>query len=178
MKLIHAERYSNLFLALSVLFLLFGQFSFYKVEAKHTQLIDNITSAMDTQIKVIDIRETMNEALIRYLISINPMINVTSEDLSDYTNGEITKEQIIKDYFTPKDNLITYFMQTAALNDARKRWEDKSWESLLISFQIERNSISSWLINAIVFNSFGILFLILGIYFNWKVIKLSRNSHI
>jgi len=163
------ENIANLLLALSVLFLLIGQFCYFKVESTHQQLIDKMMVAIDTEVKVIDIRETMNEALLRYLIATDSSMISRIEKLNSSNLGERFESDKLREYFNSNNNLLNYLNQEISLNDIRPEWEDRTWESLISTMKLEKNKVSAWQIGGYLFNSIGFFFLIGGIFFHWKI---------
>lgn len=169
------ERIAEMFIAAAAILLLLSQIITYYTDSSQRKLDEKLISAMDTQIKVIDIREAMNEHLLGYLVAINPKINEISEQLSVQVNRSFSKEDVIKDYFTPITELNIYFLEVNALNSARPQWEEQSWEALMITFKIENEKISILQIINDLFISVAFMCLIFGFYFYRSAFKASRE---
>jgi len=173
MNMLKRESLANIFLVLSAILLLLGQVLSEWEYSYQNKLEQNLISSIDIQLKVVDVRLTMNEGLLRYLAGNTPEINDIAEELSLMTNREITREQVIENYFTPYNELVNYFLQVDSLNYMKPYWEDKNWESLLISFEIEKDKMKSirWIKKAIYFLVF--VCLLCGLYNHRKALKNS-----
>jgi len=164
-----------MFLIFASISILINQFSSSKVNSYQTEIIQQLTSAIDIQVKVTDIRLAMNEHLLRYLVSINPEINKTAEHLSQQVNYTFTKEDVLRDYFMSDDELTFYFLEVAALNMARPFWENQTAEAMLLTFRIRHKELPSWVLIENISNICTLIFLVAGLICYREVFKKSRN---
>ena len=169
------EKLGSIFIIIASILILLSQVSSSIVNNYQNDINQRLVSAIDTQIKVTDVRLAMNEHLLRYIISINPTINKTAEKLSQQVNYSFTKEDVLRDYFTPSTQLTYYFLEVANLNDMRTHWETESFEALLLTFEIKKNKMFIWGIIETISNLSAFIFLILGILCYNKSFKKSKE---
>jgi len=121
--------------------LLFSQFFSYKGQEVTGDLIE----CMDVQIKFQDIRDVMNEYLLRYSLS-NEIIDNHSQNNYSIKTPLFNPLRVYESpvnlswYFDKETNLQWYFNETGNLNFIRPMWEDCSMNLLLYSRLNERYS--------------------------------------
>ncbi|MCX6821932.1 MAG: hypothetical protein NTW30_04100 [Candidatus Aenigmarchaeota archaeon] len=174
MGILKIGRRAEIFLTLAAISLLLSQVVSYQIDSSRNALEEKLISAIDTQVKVSDVRAAMNEHLLRYLVGINPKINETAKELSSEVNQEFSQQDVIKFYFNTTDEMNVYFMEVYALNSMRPQWENQSTEALLITFQIENQKMSLLEIGYVITIISAFIFLILGLYYNREVYKASK----
>ncbi len=175
MSLPKLERFAQIALVLSAILMLLGQGVLLYSQQKDFDLENKIVTGMSIEVKFQEVRAAMNEALLRYLIGVNPQVKEDLDSLSLQTNRSFTVERAINDYFDPETELVHYFIEVGNLNLMRPEWEEKSTESLIAVFQSDADKLFwlRWLGNALNFLAFASL--ILGLITYFKAFKRSRS---
>lgn len=175
MSLQKLERFAQIALILSAILMLLGQGVLLYSQQRDLELEREIITGMSIEVKFQEVRAAMNEALLRYIIGVNPQIKEDLDSLSLQTNRSFTVERAINDYFDPETELIHYFVEVDNLNSMRPEWEKKSMESLIAVFQSDADKLFwlRWFGNALNFLAF--VSLILGLVSYFKAFKRSRD---
>src|SRR3989344_5730423 len=129
MSLEKLERFAQIALVLSAILMFLGQSALLYSQQKDLELERKIITGMSIEVKFQEVRAAMNEALLRYIIGVNPQIKEDLNSLSIQANRSFTVDRAINDYFDPETELVHYFIEVGNLNLIRPEWEEKSMES-------------------------------------------------